>query len=123
MIQITLKAKYHALIIAMIQGWEDVSKINYLNQVAEAVGETFDPEQEITVNVEESLIEYCYMTLGSHSERLVAADNREIKAALLPQLADNPDLLQKIIDITTENANQTEELRQVGIDRILQINL
>jgi hypothetical protein len=118
-VTIILKAKYHALIIFLLQDKSRVDAINYINQVAKAVGANYDPEADISVNVPNDLVIYCYTTIGAVSERLVAADNRDIKTALLPQLSG--DLLQKIIDITTANAADTETIRAQGVSFIQSI--
>jgi hypothetical protein len=121
MIQITLKAKYHAYIISLMPDKGDVSKINYLLQVRKAITAAYDAEQDIAVNVDEELVKSMYLIIGSQQERLAAADNREIKAALIPQLMAHPELLQAIIDMTNANAAQTEQLRQTGVDFIMSI--
>lgn len=123
MLPITLKAKYHALIIAFMPDRGEVSRINYINQVAAAVDEVFDPEEDITVQVEPELVVSTFRIMGYQAERLVASDNNAIKLALLPQLEDHPELLQEIVDIVDTNANETEVIRQRGIDFIMSINL
>lgn len=120
MIQITLKAKYHAYIISLMPDKGDVSKINYILQVRKAITD-YNPEQEIAVTVEPELVKSMYLIIGSQQERLAAADNREIKEALIPQLMAHPELLQIIQDITNANAAQTEQLRQTGVDFIMSI--
>lgn len=121
MIQITLKAKYHAYIVSLMPDRGDVAKINYLLQVRAAII-TYDGEQDISVTVPEDLVTSMYKIIGSQQERLAAADNAEIKQALIPQLMGNADLLQTIQGITADNANQTEALRQSGVDFIMSIN-
>lgn len=121
MIQITLKAKYHAYIISLMPDKGDVSKINYILQIRKAITGDYDPEQDITVTVDAELVKSMYLIIGSQQERLAAADNREIKNALVPQLVDHPELLQTIVDITNDNAAQTEQLRQTGVDFIMSI--
>jgi hypothetical protein len=121
MIQITLKAKYHAYIISLMPDKGDVQKINYLLQVRNGITGSYDAEQDITVNVDEELVKNMYLIIGSQQERLAAADNREIKEALIPQLMAHPELLQAIIDTTAANAAQTEQLRQTGVDFIMSI--
>jgi hypothetical protein len=118
-VTIILKAKHHALIISLLQDKSTVDALNYINQVAKAVTTGYNPESDISVTVTEDLVKYCYRTIGAVSERLVAADNRDIKTALLPQLSG--ELLQSIIDITTSNAADTETIRNVGVQFIQSI--
>jgi hypothetical protein len=120
MIAITLKAKYHAYITALMPDRGTVEKINYLLQVRNSITD-YNPDQLITVNVSEDLVRSMYLTIGSQQERLAAADNSEIKEALLPQLQANPDLFNAIVSITMENAAQTEELRTSGVNFLLSI--
>jgi len=119
---IKLKAKHHALIIALLPDKARVDILNYMYQVAkqvkaqiEQLGE-LDPEHEIAVDVPESLITYCFGVIGSFPENLVAADNREIKEALMPQIMDHPELLQQITGIVSQNGSQTELRRNQGYE-------
>lgn len=123
MVEITLKAKFHAFIIALTPDRGAIPFINYMIQVRAAlVDNVYDPEQDISVSVEEGLVKDLYVTIGSQQERLTAADNAQIKNALIQQLSiSNVELLQALADITNNNAEQTEFLRQGGVDLIKSI--
>lgn len=121
MVQITLKAKFHSLIIALMPDRAQPAAINYINQVRRAIVGAYDGEQDITVQVEELLVQGLYKIIGSQQERLVSADNKAIKEALVPQLMGNEALLNAIITTTADNAAETEVIRQAGVDFILSI--
>lgn len=121
MVTITLKAKHHAYITSLMPDRGGVEKINYLLQVRRGITGEYNPEQDIIVTVQEDLITSLYVIIGSQQERLAAADNRAIQQALIPQLMAHPELLQQIQEITMRNAEQTEQLRSVGVNFIMSL--
>lgn len=129
---ITLSARFHALLVALMPSRGEAEEINYLVQVRQGLGVAaqqpedyegplpflmFDPEKLITVSVTPRLVERLYLVMGSQQERLVAHDNKLIQQALILQLMANPDyhpVLAGLQEITEANARQTEELRFAG---------
>jgi hypothetical protein len=122
MITITLKAKFHALIISLMGDRGNPRKVNYINQVRRAIGQAgYDPEQDISVTVDPSLVTELYEVMGTQEERMVNGDNTSIKAALIPQLQAHPEVLQAVGLLAQGNAQLTEQKRQSGIEYIMSI--
>jgi hypothetical protein len=122
-VSISLKGKYHAFIYSLMPDKGSSDAINYVNQVRAAFDTTFDTAKVITVVVSYAMVAQMYFTIGSQQERLSATDNAEIKDALIPQLyvPQYMDLLQIISDIGTINHNETEVIRNEGINKIMSI--
>jgi hypothetical protein len=128
-IQVTLKAKHHAFIIALMPSKSQVDEIRYITQVATALtvaadsAKTVDTTQQITVVVSTDLVKRLYLVIGSQQERLSTDINAEIKAALVPQLYTRPKLLASILDIAAGNTAQTNELVQTGVTYLKALKL
>lgn len=125
-VDITLKAKYHAIIISLIPDKGSAEAINYINQVRQAQGSntTYDTSLLVTTTVSYRMVANMYYQIGCQSERLMASDNLAIKNALIPQLynATYMDLLQVISAITSKNGEETEIIRKTGEYFIMSIN-
>lgn len=143
-IQVTLKAKHHAFIIALMPSKSQVDEIRYITQVAAAltvttqsqtvydsvkhkdttiITKTADTTQQITVVVSTDLVKRLYLVIGSQQERLSTDINAEIKAALVPQLYTRPQLLADIFAIATKNGQDTQDLVQTGVDYLKALKL
>jgi len=125
-ISITLKAKHHAFVVALMPSKSQVDEIRYITQVANALQVTagsVDTTQQIQVVVSTDLVKRLYLVIGSQQERLATDINAEIKAALLPQLYTRPKLLAAIFAIAQQNANDTGQLITTGIDYLKALKL
>lgn len=115
-IEVTLKARHHAWVVSLMPDRGAIEKTKYSNQVANALVVPVDTAQLITVTVSYGLIKELYLGIGSQQERLAADYNNEIKEVLVPQLANYPELIQAIINISLQNASETNILVNSGFD-------
>lgn len=118
-INVTLKAKHHAYIVAFTPKDGNVEKVRYINQVSQKLnidtaGKIVDSAQLITVNVSTDLVRELYLVIGSQQERLTTNYNADIKLELLPQLQRKPLLLAAIAAIGAKNATETEQMVDLG---------
>lgn len=129
-ITITLKQKYHSLIgyymaySQLFPGAEEPKKINYAIEVRKAHGDTIDREKSVSVSVDRSVVIGLYTFMGQQPSRLVDADTSEIKQALAAQLPGAyPDLWAELVTITMQNISETEQLRNLGDEYFMSIQL
>lgn len=113
-VQITLKARHHAYLIAFMGDRGSVDRIRYINQVVSQLNDSIDREQQIIVSVSPLLVKELFISVGNQPERLTTVYNAEIKQALLAQLQPYPELLSVIATITQKNSAETEQMVMNG---------
>lgn len=125
MVDITLKAKYHAIIISLMPDKGSAEAYNYINQVRKAQGNNtvYDTSLMVTTTVSYRMVANMYYQIGSQPERLMASDNHIIEAELKTQLEtpDYFDLLMVLGTITDKNGQETEGIRKAGENFIMSI--
>ncbi|RYG53331.1 MAG: hypothetical protein EOO01_04615 [Chitinophagaceae bacterium] len=112
-VSITLNAEQHFLIIDFLQDIKTPRNADYIKQVVRQLDTVFNPSQLITVATESSIVPEIYNLLSVQREGVTAQPNRDMKAALIPQLQGYTWIAEQIHAIDERNL----QLRQAHVDR------
>jgi len=108
-ITISLKAEQHFLIIDYLQDLKSPKMASYVRQVVGQMDTVYNPAKTITVKTESSTVPEIYALLSNQREGITALPNREMKAALLPQVQNFPWIVTQILKLDADNQTLRNE--------------
>lgn len=123
-LQITLSkdAHKHAIRCLGVNNMSAPERINYLNDLVDGGFKTKADTAKITVSVPSRLVVDVYRNASRKPEGVVVNDNQTVQNALLPQVYAYKWLLNAILAIKAQNAQENKDEKDRVEEYILQIN-